>query len=138
VVILNTLFIQDKSPCNGLSFCMLVSSTVTEIKILLIDQILDHFVHHPVFRYQVYLAVSFSHLLDVVFVMVNERCLLEVMTGATIVYRLCCSYVVTGPSLMGVVFTVGERHLHSPTFNSVQNFECHMLLQTVTCTLYYI
>jgi hypothetical protein len=29
-------------------FRVLVSSTVTEIKILLIDQILDHFVHHPV------------------------------------------------------------------------------------------
>jgi hypothetical protein len=34
---------------NGLSFCMLVSSIVSEIEILLIDQILDHFVHHPVF-----------------------------------------------------------------------------------------
>jgi hypothetical protein len=43
VVILNTWFIEDKSPCNGLSFCMLVSSIAIEINILLIDQILDHF-----------------------------------------------------------------------------------------------
>jgi hypothetical protein len=47
-VILNTSFTEDKSPCNGLSFCMLVSSIVIEIKILSIDQILDHFMHHPV------------------------------------------------------------------------------------------
>jgi hypothetical protein len=44
--------IQDKSHCNGLSLCMLVSSTVIEIKILLICQILDHFVCHPVQGYQ--------------------------------------------------------------------------------------
>jgi hypothetical protein len=35
-------------PYKGLSFCMLVSSIVIEIKILLIDQILDHFVCHLV------------------------------------------------------------------------------------------
>jgi hypothetical protein len=49
VVILNTRFTEDKSPWNGLSFCVLVPSTVTEIKILLIDQILDHFVYHTVY-----------------------------------------------------------------------------------------
>jgi hypothetical protein len=49
VVILNTRFTEDKSPCNGLSFCMLVSSIVIEIKILLIDEILDHFVRHSVY-----------------------------------------------------------------------------------------
>jgi hypothetical protein len=38
----------DKSPCSGLSFCMLVSSIVIEIKILLIGQILDHFICQPV------------------------------------------------------------------------------------------
>jgi hypothetical protein len=32
------------------SFCMLFFSIVIEIKILLIDQILDHFVRHPVLR----------------------------------------------------------------------------------------
>jgi hypothetical protein len=48
VVILNTWFMQDKCPCKGLSFCMLVSSIVIEIKILLINQILDHFVCHPI------------------------------------------------------------------------------------------
>jgi hypothetical protein len=42
VVIMNSLFTEDKSPCKGLPFCMLVSSIVTEIKILLIDEILDH------------------------------------------------------------------------------------------------
>jgi hypothetical protein len=47
VVILITWFTQDKSPCNGLSFCMLDSSIVIEINILLIDQILHHFVRHP-------------------------------------------------------------------------------------------
>jgi hypothetical protein len=41
------IFTQDKSPCNCLSFCMLVSNIVIEIKILL-DQILDRFMHHPV------------------------------------------------------------------------------------------
>jgi hypothetical protein len=41
---MNTRFTEDKSPCSGLSFCMLVSSTVIEINILLIDQILDHFI----------------------------------------------------------------------------------------------
>jgi hypothetical protein len=45
-VMLSTRFIEDKSPCNGVSFCMLVSSIVIEIKIVLIDQILDHFVRH--------------------------------------------------------------------------------------------
>jgi hypothetical protein len=30
-------FTEVKSPCNDLSFCMLVSSIVIEIKILLID-----------------------------------------------------------------------------------------------------
>jgi hypothetical protein len=43
-----TLDSQDKSPCNGLSFCMLVSGIVIEIKTLLIYQILDHFVCHRV------------------------------------------------------------------------------------------
>jgi hypothetical protein len=33
---------------HGLSFCMLVSSIVIEITILLIAQILHHFVRHPV------------------------------------------------------------------------------------------
>jgi hypothetical protein len=47
--ILSTWFTEDKSPCNCLSFCMLVSSIVIEIKILLIDQILGHFMHHSVF-----------------------------------------------------------------------------------------
>jgi hypothetical protein len=49
--ILSTWFAEDKSPCNDLSFCILVSSIVIEIKILLIDQVLDHFVHHPVVLY---------------------------------------------------------------------------------------
>jgi hypothetical protein len=49
VAILNTWFTEDKSPCSGLSFHMLVSNVIIEIKILLIDQILDHFVCHPVF-----------------------------------------------------------------------------------------
>jgi predicted Zn-dependent protease with MMP-like domain len=48
VVILNTWFSEDKSPCNGLSFCMLDSNIVIEIKSFLIDQILDHFMFHPV------------------------------------------------------------------------------------------
>jgi hypothetical protein len=48
VVILNTSLTEDKSPGNGLSFCMLVSSIIIEIKILLIDQILDHFIRHSV------------------------------------------------------------------------------------------
>jgi hypothetical protein len=34
---------------NGLSLCMPVSSTVIEINILLVNQILDHFVRHPVY-----------------------------------------------------------------------------------------
>jgi hypothetical protein len=34
VVILNTLFTEDKSPCNGLSLYVLVSSIVIEIKIV--------------------------------------------------------------------------------------------------------
>jgi hypothetical protein len=34
----------------GLSFCMLVSSIVIKIKTLLIDQIVDHFLHHPVHK----------------------------------------------------------------------------------------
>jgi hypothetical protein len=49
VVILNTWFTENKSSCNGLSFCMLLSSIVIEINILLIDQIVDNFVRHPVF-----------------------------------------------------------------------------------------
>jgi hypothetical protein len=48
VVVLNT---EDKSPCNDLSLCVLVSSTVIEIKILLVDKILDHFVRNPVIAY---------------------------------------------------------------------------------------
>jgi hypothetical protein len=48
VVILNTWFLQDKSPCSGLSLCVLVSNTVIEMKILLTDQILDHFIRHSV------------------------------------------------------------------------------------------
>jgi hypothetical protein len=44
VVILNTWFTEDKSPCNDLSFCMLISRILIEIKMLLIDQILHHFV----------------------------------------------------------------------------------------------
>jgi hypothetical protein len=51
VVILNTAFTEDKSPCNGLSLCMLVSSIVIEINILLIDHILNHFVRHSVQNY---------------------------------------------------------------------------------------
>jgi hypothetical protein len=39
VVILNTWFTEDKSPCSGLSFCMLVPSIVMEVKILLICEI---------------------------------------------------------------------------------------------------
>lgn len=39
---------QDKSPCFGLYFCMLVSSIVIEITILIIDQTLNHFMHHSV------------------------------------------------------------------------------------------
>jgi hypothetical protein len=46
--ILNTEVTEDKSPCSGLSSCLLVSNIVIEIKILLIDQILDHFVRDPV------------------------------------------------------------------------------------------
>jgi hypothetical protein len=42
------LVYRDKCPCNGLSFCMLVSSTVIEIKIVLKYQILDHFMRHSV------------------------------------------------------------------------------------------
>jgi hypothetical protein len=51
VVMLNTWFTDDKSPCNGLSLYILcvVSSTVIEIKVSLIDQILDHFLPHPVY-----------------------------------------------------------------------------------------
>jgi hypothetical protein len=45
---IETWFTDDKSTCNGPSFCMSVSSIVTEIKILLIDQVLDHFVHYSV------------------------------------------------------------------------------------------
>jgi hypothetical protein len=40
---------EDKFPCNGLSFCTLVSSIVIEIKILLINQMQDHFVLHFVY-----------------------------------------------------------------------------------------
>jgi hypothetical protein len=36
---------ENKSPCNGLSFCMLVSNIVIEIKM---DQILHNFVRHLV------------------------------------------------------------------------------------------
>jgi hypothetical protein len=36
VVILNTRFTEDKSACNDLSFCILVSSIVIEVKTLLI------------------------------------------------------------------------------------------------------
>jgi Na+/H+ antiporter NhaC len=39
VAIMSSRFTEDKSPCNGFSVCMLVSSTVSEIKILLMDQI---------------------------------------------------------------------------------------------------
>jgi hypothetical protein len=42
------LIYRGKFPCNGLSFYMLVASIIIEIKIVLIDQILDHFVCHPV------------------------------------------------------------------------------------------
>jgi hypothetical protein len=45
---INIRFTEDKSPCSGLSFCMSISSILIEIKILLIDQLLDHFVRHPV------------------------------------------------------------------------------------------
>jgi hypothetical protein len=48
VAIFNTWFTEDKSPCNGPSICVLVSGIVIEVKILLIDQILDHFMLHPV------------------------------------------------------------------------------------------
>jgi hypothetical protein len=41
-------FTENKSQCNGLSFCALVSSIVIELKMLLIDHILDHFVCHCV------------------------------------------------------------------------------------------
>jgi hypothetical protein len=51
VAILSPRFTEDKSPCNGLSICMLASSIVIEIKILLIDKILEHFVHNPVIAY---------------------------------------------------------------------------------------
>jgi hypothetical protein len=44
----HTVFTEDKSPCNGLSFCRLVSSIVIKIKILLTDQILDNFIRHSV------------------------------------------------------------------------------------------
>jgi hypothetical protein len=50
VVILNAWFIEDESLCSGLSFRILVSSIVFEIKILLIDQMLHHFVCHPLLR----------------------------------------------------------------------------------------
>jgi hypothetical protein len=50
VVILNTWFTEDKSPCSGLSFCMLASSIVIEIKILLIYKILVHFMRHPLYE----------------------------------------------------------------------------------------
>jgi hypothetical protein len=36
VVILNTWFTEDKSPCSDISVCVLISSIVIEIKILLI------------------------------------------------------------------------------------------------------
>jgi hypothetical protein len=60
VAIVNTSFTGDKSPCIDLSFCMLVSSIVIEIKILLIDQILDHFVRHPVllFLYKINIYIN--------------------------------------------------------------------------------
>jgi hypothetical protein len=48
VVILNTQSTEDKSPCNDISLYMVVSSIVMRIKIILIDQILDHFMHHSV------------------------------------------------------------------------------------------
>jgi hypothetical protein len=38
--------------------CMLVSSIVIEIKILLIDKILDHFVHHSIFETAFLLPVT--------------------------------------------------------------------------------
>jgi hypothetical protein len=41
--------IKHLIPCSGVPFCLLVSSIVIEIKILLIGQILDHFMHHPVY-----------------------------------------------------------------------------------------
>jgi hypothetical protein len=59
VVILNTRFTEDKSLYNGLSSCMLVSSIVIEIKILLIDEILDHFMHCSVFH-KLYLPYQVS------------------------------------------------------------------------------
>jgi hypothetical protein len=51
VVMLNASFTEEKSPRNGLSFCMLVSSIVIEITILLIDQVLAHLARHPVVLY---------------------------------------------------------------------------------------
>jgi hypothetical protein len=53
---------QDKCPCSGLSCCMLVSSIVIEIKILLIDQILDYFVCHPVCHFCLSDSSSFMNL----------------------------------------------------------------------------
>jgi hypothetical protein len=61
VVILKAWFTEDKPPCNGTSFCMLASSIVMEIKILLIDQILDHFVHHPVHKCQFIVQLRMLH-----------------------------------------------------------------------------
>jgi hypothetical protein len=52
VVILNISYTEHKSLCTGLSVCMSISGIVIEIKISLIDQILEHFMRHLIILYQ--------------------------------------------------------------------------------------
>jgi hypothetical protein len=78
----NTWFWKDKSPCNGLSFCMLVSSTVIEIKILLIDEILDHFMRHPLWqKLEIFFCLS-------ILILTSEFISLPTSTSLTILLTL--------------------------------------------------